>query len=331
MPGLLEKDQVGKREDLADFIAIVDSKKTPFTSMVSKSGKAANTLFEWQVDDYQKPRITGVVDGSDVTDFENAAKNRAKLQNYIQVQRRTAKVSRLAEEVSTVAGVAGEMANAVAKKMVELKRDMEAACLGGNEMQADDGSVPYLTRGLDKWIQTTAQALNPVPAAFRPATAQVVTTATASLTEDGSIQDLLAALFDATGMSGRYYLIAGSVLRRRFTDMTRTVANATSTATKVRSFGGDIADTKITNTTTVYEGDYGTIEILSSSFVGVDSAGDPNKNLGYLLDMDKIALRFNKRPSVEKLPDNGGGPRALLECVSGLEVWNPIGLGKFKP
>ena len=48
MAGLVERNQVGKREDLADIISIVDAKKTPFTSMVKKGsapkiGKATQT------------------------------------------------------------------------------------------------------------------------------------------------------------------------------------------------------------------------------------------------------------------------------------------------
>jgi hypothetical protein len=336
MPGLLEKDQVGKREDLADLVAIVDVRGTPFASMVNKSRRPANTLFDWQVDAYESPQVTGTVDGKDVAEYENAAKNRAKLHNQVQIFRRTAKVSRLAENVSVVAGVASEMATAVAKKLVEIKRDIEATLLGDNDCQADDGAKPYLTRGLDAWIQTSAQSLYPVPAAYRPASGQVIDPGAASggcatLTEAGatnSVQALLQAIFDATGMNGRYVLFAGSTLRRRFTDMTRTGQYGnTNVASVARIFTGELSGTTVTQTTTVFEGDYGTVEIIPSNFIGGTTV---QKSRAYLLDMNKVHLRYNKLPTVESLPDLGGGPRRLIEAVGGLQVDNPIGLGKMK-
>ena len=49
MPKLLEKDIVnaGKREDLANLIAMVDAKDTPFTSMAKKGAQPGNTIFRW--------------------------------------------------------------------------------------------------------------------------------------------------------------------------------------------------------------------------------------------------------------------------------------------
>lgn len=332
MPGLLEKDQVGKREDLADIISLVDVRACPFISMVKKEKRLGNTLMEWQVDSYDDPTTDGVVDGTDVTDFDNAAKNRQKLQARCQTIRKTAKVSGLAEEVSNVAGVkGGEMARAVAKKLVEWKRSMEATCLSDNNNQLDDGNNENLLRGLGKWIIASGDTdLYPVPDVFLPGSAQVETTATASLVEDTHVQGILQAIFDHTGMTGNYKLIAGSTLRRAFTDMTRASANAINDASKVRTFNGDIGDKKITQTTTIYEGDYGQIEILSSSFIGW-SAGAPDKDRGYLLDMDKLALRYGRMPVVQKLPDLGGGPRRLIQGDAALVVYNPVGLGKFQP
>lgn len=100
-----------------------------------------------------------------------------------------------------------------------------------------------------------------------------------------------------------------------------------------RSFNTDMSNSTITSTTTVYEGDYGTITLESSNFIGYDysTAGNTGKNVGYLLDMDKIHLRQNKSPGRESFDDQGGGPRIMIEAVASLQVDNPIGLGKFAP
>ncbi len=332
MPGLTEPNQGGKREDLADIYAIVDVKATPFTSMVNKSSKPTNARFSWMVDNYATPKQTGTVDGSDVSSYENHAENRAELENYIQIFRRSARVSRLAENVSTVAGVKSETGLAAAKKLVEVKRDMESTFLGGNDGQADNGSASYLTIGLDKWIDTTGPTVPAsVPSEYRPASAQIETTAAADLTET-KVQNVLASIFDYTGMVGSYTLFAGSVLRRAFTDFTRIRDNAASTDIQyvIRSFNVNQGDKKISSTTTIYEGDYGIVNIVSTNFIGM-SGSTVDTDRGYLLDMDKIHLRSNKKPSVERFADEGGGPRLLVEAVAGLQVDNPIGLGKFKP
>lgn len=331
MPGLTEITQVGKREDLADMISIVDAKGTPFASMVKKGKKPGNTLMEWQVDAYDDTRLAGVVDGTDVDEWENAAENRAVLKNTIQNFRRTAKVTPLAEEVSNVAGASeGEMARSIAKKLVEIKRDQEAAFLSDNNSQTDTGSVPYLTRGLGKWIVTSDSDQYPVPAAYLPAAAQVITTATASLDEDTDIQGMLKAIFDNTGLQGDYKLICGSTLRRRFTDMTRT--DGGSETAKIRTFQGSQESKEITNSTAIFNGDFGSIEVIPSQFIGRSATSNTTDiDRGYVLDMDKIVARYTALPKVRKLEDRGGGPRALIDCGLGLIVQNPKGLGKFQP
>jgi len=331
MPSLTEPNQVGKREDLAELYAIVDMKATVFLSRVNKSSKPTNSEFDWIVDSYATPKVSGTIDGTDVADFENHAADRGRMGNLVQVFRRTSKVSRLAEELSDVAGVRSEIALATAKKLVEVKRDNETTLLqNGVNGQVDDGTKPYLTASLGKFIDTTGPTVpRSVPSTVRTPTASINTTATASLAES-DVQTVLKSVFDNTGMNGDFVLFSGSTLRRAFTDFTRTGSSA---AGKTRVFNFDGGSKSITQSTTLFEGDYGVIEIVSSNFIGNDytTAGNTGKNVGYLVDMNKVHLRSLKRPTVERFPDLGGGPRILIEAVNGLQVDNPIGLGAFKP
>ena len=329
MAGLFEINQVAKREDLLDLLTRVDEKATPFMSMVKKGSTPRNTTLEWPVDTYADPSLGGVVDGTDVSTYENHAADRALLTSYLQTFRRTAKVSRLAQEVSDVAGVTDEVAEAISKKGVELVRDMESTCLSDQEHQADTGSVPYLLRGLGVWLLDTTniagQTSFVVPAAYR---ATVEGTATASLTET-SIQTLLQTLWTNTGMRGDYKLFADATLRRRFTDFTRTIATAGYSS---RDFNFDGDSKKVTNTTTIFEGDFGVIEILADNFIGFNAAGTSQEaGRGYLLDMDKIHLRMHKQPTVERFEDQGGGERFMIESRASLCVLNPLGMAQFSP
>lgn len=333
MAATLEKDITTKKEDYSSLLDISDYRGTPFTSMVKKSAAPTNTTFDWSVDAYDDPEITGVVDGQDVTDYENAFANRAKLRNNVQKFRRTAMVSDATQNITDMPGAQNPMREAVAKKLVELKRGMEAAFLSSNDAQDDDGTNPYLTCGLGTWISTAGPQLHAVPAAFRPSSSQIITTATGSLDENTDLQGMLTAIFDAIGMgSGSHTLLAGSVLRRRMTTMTRTGdSGGTNTQTVVRSFEGALTDKKVTNSVTVFEGDFGEITVLPSSWIGWVAGTGADTDRGYVLDMDKLHLRYNQRPTVKELPDLDGGPRRVVKAWAGLQVDNPIGLGKYQP
>ena len=335
--GLLERNQIHKREDVLDIITRVDEKQTPFLARVSKGRTPHNTTLSWTTDKYADPKLGGVVDGTDVSTYENHAEKRKVLTTYLQTHRREVKVSPLAQEVSDVAGLANEMAEAQAKKLVELGRDIEATLLSDQEHQEDDGAQnAYLTRGLGLWILDTTNIAAQdggfqVPTDYRPASGQIVNTATASITEE-NVQEILKAIYDQTGMNGSYIWVCGSTLRRRVTSMTRFAQYSDGNAAQfTRNFNYDGASGSVTNSVSVFEGDYGTLEVVSSNFIGDDATAPfaEDQGRGYILDMDKINLASHKNPTFHPLPDLGGGPRGYVEARCALRVLNPIGLGQF--
>jgi len=346
MAQLLERQQVAKREDLLDLLTRVDEKATPFMSMASRGPTPHNTRLDYPVDAYTAPQIGGITDGVDIAEtgggsYENPAANRKLLHTYLQTFRRAAMISRLANDVSNVAGVASEKANAVSVKGVELLRDLESTFLSDQELQIDNGTLPYLTRGLGVWIRDTAHinsagfgstagqaSGHEVDAAFRPAAGQIIDTAAGSLTES-NIQTLLQAIWNATGMSGDYKLFCDGTMRRAFTDFTRTIAGAGYSS---RNFNQDASSKTVVNSTTIFEGDFGSIEICPSHFIGrkanpSDAAQESGR--AYLLDMDKISIRMSKSPTVESFEDRGGGERIMIEARAALQVTNPLGLAQF--
>jgi len=335
MAMLFEINQVAKREDLLDLITRVDEKATPFMSLVNKGTTPQNTFISWPVDSYAAPALGGSGDVTKVTSYDNHAASRALLSSYLQTFRKAYQVSRLAQEVSDVAGLGSgnEIAEASAKAGVELVRNMEATLLSDQEHDADDGTNPYLLRGLGVWIRDTANIAaqsggHQVPAAFRPAAGQINGDPTADITES-DIQTMLQTIWSATGMTGDYKLFADATLRRAFTDFTRTIATA---GYSQRNLNYDGDGTRISNTTTIFDGDFGSVEVIADNFIGFNAAGNAQEaGRGYLLDMDKIDLRVNKQPTIERFEDKGGGERFLIEGRAALQVRNPIGLGQFSP
>lgn len=331
MPALFERSQVGKREDLADYISLVDARDTPIVSMIPKGNKPGNTLLQWQADNMPSAVTTGSVDGVDVSSYENLNSGRAILSNHIQVFQRAIRVSPLAVDVSVVAGLRDELAGMVAKGIKLLKRDMEATVSSNNDAQADNGTNPYLTKALGTFISTSGGSTLQVPSAYRTPSASINTTATASLAES-NIQAVLTSIYGQTGQFKEYDTVVGTNLKRAFSNLlftttlstTSTVGVTGSGGTAIRTFNRDANSDAYIASVDIFEGDFGRMKLHPSLFM-------PDADNGYVLDMELLELRYTNLPEVTELPDAGGGPARLIKAVAGLICKNPLGLGKFDP
>ncbi len=335
MPATLITNQVGIRQDLSDLIAVVDAKTCPVVSMAKKGAEPINPLTQWQADSLNATTVpAGVLSNADISssDFIDNAANRAILSARIQKFREVPSVDDLAQNVSEVAGVGKrrEMARSITRSLEQIKRKMEAAFCSDQESQEQSGSSPYLTRGLGKWIQSGAQSDLPVAAAYRTPSASINTTATASLTE-ANVQDVLQSIYQQTGKVSTYSLICGPNLKRAFTGFTRTQFASTNVASAIRTLNQDAEAKKITSTVDIFEGDFGTLELIPSLFLAMDASSAEQLSRGYVLDMDMIELRYNRKPRYQELEDRGGGPRGIVDAICALCVKSPLGLGKFDP
>lgn len=327
----------GKREELADLIALVDAKDTPFTSMAKKGSKPGNTLFRWQADRLPTPKTTGTVDGTDVTSYENYVKDgstvyRAELSNYIQIFRRAVRVSPLTQDIATVAGVRDELANNVAKGIQALKRDMESTFCGTQGAQLDNGTVPYITRGLDKWLQPSASVdtVLPYDTQFSTPTANRSTVGTAALTET-VVQNVLTGIYTQTGQYRDFDLLCGSALKRAFTNLAYTTSQGTGTApmTAIRTLNRESDAQNYISSVDVFEGDFGKLRLHPSHFLRV-SGGVGNTFGGYVIPFNQVEVRYGGSVAgVTALPNYGGGEARLIEAVAGLCVYNPLAFGVF--
>lgn len=338
MAALLQPGQVGIREDLADYIAVVDAKSTPFVSMAPKGKDLGNMTFNWQVDEYAAPSLVGVVDGTDVSSYDNASANRTKLTNYAQAFRRNLRVGFVAE-TQNVAGVTDEVARGISKRLVEIKRDLEGTFLCTNQAaQADNGTNPYLTGSLGAWL-TVANASNIGGVAsgsnFAPAAGAISSTTTTNLVES-TVQNVLTAVYGKTGVFRDYDCIVGTSLKRAFTNLTSgstsTTANSsTIAATSVRTFNTDLSSDTFKSSIDIFEGDFGRLVLHPDTFIGGNNAGNlsAQASKGYVIPMDMVEVRYAKLPEVKELPDNGGGPVRLVQAIAGLVVKNPAGFGMF--
>lgn len=346
----------GKREELADLISMIDAKDTPFTSMAKKGSKPGNTLFRWQADSLPLPKMTGTVDGTDVSTFDNYVKDadaskqyRAELSNYIQIFRRSVRVSPLTQDISTVAGVRDELANNVAKGIQAIKRDMEVSLCSNNGAQADaGGSTPYITRGLNKWLQSAGtgtvsfstgawstpnasqDATLPIHGNFQTPSANRSTVGTSALSET-VVQDILTGIYSQTGQYKDYDALVGTALKRAFTNLVFTTAQGSGTApmTAIRTLNRESDSTSYISSVDVFEGDFGKLRLHPSHYLNATS-GVGSKFAGYIIPFDQVEVRYGGNVAgVTALPNNGGGEARMIEAVAGLCVYNPLAFGVF--
>jgi hypothetical protein len=187
----------------------------------------------------------------------------------------------------------------------------------------------------------------------------------ASALTESQVENVLQSIYEQVGKTQNLTLLAGPNLKKRFKDFTQTQFGANGTtnvasASAIRSYNADLKDKRIISTVDVYEGDFGTIELVptlwnaygfgSSSLdtsavasqgftqTGTFASGDcvdpqrdgKPKGYGYLIDWNLLELRFNQMPQVQELPDLGGGRRFAVDMITGLVCKNPLGLGAFK-
>lgn len=365
----------GSQRDLLDAITVADAKETPLFAAIPKGSQPINALFEYPVDKAETPGDNAQLDGTDLADgdYSNAQTNYDIISNRVQWFRRQAKIGKLAQTVQNQAGIKDKYAYAVSKKLQQVKRDAEvrlcAASVGqntGNTLYysakqaqnasgVNSGNNANKTRGLGEFLNPGSDDTGMSSSYLTPATshlgryhngsAWVGSEKNANAVTESEVETILQSIYEQTGRLQNLTLLCGPNLKKRFKDFTQTqfgsdgTTNVASGST-IRTYNADLADKRIISTVDVYEGDFGTLELLPSLWVHYAFTGDGtgtidtdaasyNKGSGYILDMNMLELRFNQLPQVQELPDLGGGRRFACDMIAGLAVKNPLGMGSI--
>ena len=248
---------VSNREDLTDVLTILAPEETPILSSADKK-KASSTFVEWTVDSLAAPSTSGISEGADVTAFTDQFAGRAKLGNRVQKFRRDYMVSDMQEAVDSVGPA--KIAQAEAKAIRELKRDIEATLASANTQATENGAgTANALGGLGDWIQNAAGSGN-VPAAFQTPAASVVD-AGATLSES-EFNGLITSIFGVTGSTNNLMLIADTTLRSDISGFARTTASATD---NVRSVNYDGNSGEIKLSVDLYQSDHGVVSIVNGN------------------------------------------------------------------
>ena len=235
--------------------------------------------------------------------------------------RQTWKVSDIQQLVDT-AGVASEKANSEGKCVRQIKRDIEGAFCSAQDRQAEAGSgTPYKTRGMLKWLGVGGQPSDV------PTFAQNVANDTTGTQTEATFNSVLQELYTANGMpGGQLTLIAGPSLKQEISNFSRQLAATNGTYV----VNQDADSKKITLSVSVYEGDFGLVNIVPSTLINRTSGSETvDADAGLLIDPEYVAMHTLKAESSQELEDQGGGSRGYVDVIAALSCLSPIAHGFF--
>ena len=315
---------VSNREDLTDVLTILAPEETPVLSSASKK-KSSATFTEWTVDALSAPSTAGVAEGEDVATFTDQFAGRARLGNYVQKFRRNFKVSDLQEAVDSVGPA--KVAQAEAKAIRELKRDIEATLIGTQDRSVEDGAgTPYGLRGLGNWIASSGPS--DVPAGFRTPASSIYDISTSGAFGEEDLNDLISSIYRETGSSNNLMLVADTGLRRTIADFARVSAGATESIRAV-NYDGNKAEIKLS--VELYQSDHGIVSIVNMNpdTAPATIAGGTDYNDGYLINPEYYGVHELIPMGSTRLPNEGGGERGFCDCTLTLGVYHPQAHGKI--
>ena len=311
---------VSNREDLTDVLTILAPEETPVLSSAQKQ-RAVATNTEWTVDVLSAPSTAGIVEGDDVLIHTDQFAGRARMGNFTQKFRRDYKVSDLQEAVDSVGPA--KIAQAEAKAIRELKRDIEATLCSTNVKQQATDVLPYKMTGLGGFIDSAA-ADTTVPAGFKTPASSIYTATEAGTTpfSETAFNDIISSIFEVNGVSNGLVLVADVCLRRVVSDFARLSTVATETSIRNVNYDGNVAAIKLS--VELYQSDHGVVSIVNANPDCMPNFGGSTANSsGYLVNPEYYGVHELIPMGSTRQPNNGGGERGFVDCALTLGVYHP--------
>ena len=307
---------VSNREDLTSLLTQLDPTSTPLTSLAPKR-KAKATNHEWTVDGLAAvDGSSGLLEGADVSSFNDKFDNRARLSNRIQGFRRDYMVSTVQQAVSSVGVTSGA---AKVKCLREIKRDIEAAIGSANDKQTGSGTAVSLLRGLTDWIDSAGPS--DVPTTYRTPAAQIITKSNADVTE-ADLNGALASMFNVSGNLQNVTCVADTKVRESISQFMRTGASNDTQRYTVSGTGKTIQ-----LSVDLFRSDFGDLRLANSN---PDCSVDTTfHDRAHIVNTEHYGVAsLIPRKQVE-LDDQGGGDRGYCEAWVTLECLDPRAHGKI--
>ncbi|MHC9085346.1 SU10 major capsid protein [Luteimonas sp. RIT-PG2_3] len=300
---LITPSIVKVKEDVIDHIYNYNPSDAPLLSLIERQS-VDNVYFEWQRDSYRTPDQTrSAIEGADAT--YAAQSQPTLLNNRTQIYQDTVSVSNTGERVGKY-GRKNESKRLRMKKMIELKRDQEAACLGSGATITGTDAVAGRQRGLYGFItnrRTGATGVAPNP-----------------VTNTAPVAGTLAAFAEAdlkTGLQTAYQnggdasiVLCSPAHKVRISTFTGNVQRTNEVGTKAPAVLNAAFD--------FYRSDFGVTKVIPNRVMAGSTAG--LQNTLYILDADKVALAVLRPFESEQLATVGDAKNWQVRTETSLVV-----------
>lgn len=282
---LITPSVVRVAEDVEDKIYNFRPQDTPLVSSIDRT-KVTNVFHEWTSDVYRAANAANAaVEGADAT--YSSQTQPSQYNNRTQIFQDTVSVSNTAEAVRKY-GRKSEIARLKTKKMVELRRDMEAAAIGNGAAVTGTSSVAGQMRGLFGWIATNnSLATAGTPAAPNPITNTAPVAGTLRAFAEADLRTVITAVYQNGGDAS--VILVSPQHKVKVSSFTGNVqrTNEVGTQRGVSKSSGE-NDVVLQTAFNFYGHDFGVSKVTPDRVMTGSGAG--LINTAYIVDFDKLSL-----------------------------------------
>lgn len=305
---------VGNREDLSNIIYNIAPYDTPFMSAIGSTSASA-VKHEWQTDTLAAPGANAQLEGDVVTPADSSPTIR--LDNICQIFRKTASVTGTQEKVNK-AGRTSELAYQMAKRMKEMKLDIELALLQNQAKVAGDATTPRKMAGIQSWLKTNtnraADGADPTGNGSDTATA-----GTARKPEEKFITDVMQSCYTNGGRPTKMFVAP----KMKGYISANFIGGVGSPVTTYRQQQSKTAG----NVVEVYQTDFGLLDIIPDRvMVNATASLDTSKNI-FIVDPKMFKMAWLRPIFREDLAKTGDAKNVMLTAECTLEVCNEASSG----
>lgn len=328
---------IGNREDLEDAFYMISPTATPFLTMCGRS-KAENTLHEWQTDALAPAALNAQIEGDDATGVsDGTATPSVRYGNYIQNSAKYAVVTDDQEAV-TSAGNVNKMAHQVAKRMAELKLDMEYSLTRNNKRSAGTATVARQLASLESWLWGSTVANSSGGGTATLASSTVGNSITMGSTEAttpafGAWSASVGGPTDASSTTAFAVLALKKVIANCWTSggdpqiimvggaQKQVVSGFAGIATIYREAGKTSKGTAIIGAADLYVSDFGEHRVIPNRV--------QRNRTAFVLDMDFWSVAYLRNISQKEIARTGSSQKRFMDVAYTLVAKNPTSSGKI--
>lgn len=294
-------DATGNREDLSDAIYNISPTDTPFISMIGRT-PATNTTHEWQTDSLAAVSTSNArIEGLDFSGQSITATSR--LSNRTQISYKDIVISNTQRAVNP-AGRDDELGYQVAKKGLELRRDLEAIATRNQGFVAASTAAAGKARTLEAWYSTNDSRGS--SGSDGTSTGAAATDGTQRAFTEALLKDVLQKVYTSGGSPTA--IMCGPVNKQK-------LSSFSGNATRFEDSG----DATLHTAVDIYVSDFGTLRVVPNRF--------QRERTVHVLQPDMWAMSFLRPFQTQDVARTGDAEKKTLIAEWTLESRNQAASG----